>query len=116
MKKILIASLSAALAGPVFAGNFTAGGTTGAATTLTSTQCTLLSTDGARVNLSAGNLGSYDCNATSASIGVAIANTTGKFNIYSMSSAGGGVTTTTNGSAPTTSETDTQAAARSASS
>ena len=117
MKKILIASLSAVLAGPVFAagGNFTAGGTTGAATTVT-TNCALLSTDGARVNLSAANLGSYDCNTGTASIGVSIANTSGKFYIYSMSSAGGAVVTTTSAQAPTTTQTESQAVLRSASS
>lgn len=111
MKKIVIASLSAAVAGPVFAGGSWAAG----ANSVTTANCTLLST-AATVNLSTGNVGYYDCNSSSASIGVAVAATAGKNKVYSAGSAGGGITETTLSAAPTSSNAQTQAQAKAASS
>ncbi|HEY6896836.1 MAG TPA: hypothetical protein VI279_06210 [Rhodocyclaceae bacterium] len=109
MKKIVIASLSAAVAGSAFAGNdFTAGPATSTITygaSNSNTTCVLLNqTDSVRVNLSTGNIGAFDCNATSVSIGVGVANTTGKNKIYSASSSGGGVSEASQASTPAISD------------
>ena len=117
MKKILLASSLAALSSlpaghALAASQFSTGP---AVTAIASSACTLLAND-VNVNLSNGNIGSYDCNTTTASIGVAVASTTGKNNVYSLGSAGGGIGITTLSSAPTTGDTDTQATSKAASS
>ena len=57
--------------------------------------CTLLNTGSTlKVTLSAGNVGSISCDATTANIGVAMGNLNGKGNVYSIGSTGGGITVT----------------------
>lgn len=118
MKKILIASLILAAATPAFAAkvkNLTTSNTASSQTAVSTTECTLLSSD-VKINSSVANIGTVDCDTTSASIGVAVANTSGKNKVFSAGSAGGGITTTDLTATPTTGDTDTAAAARSASS
>ena len=117
MKKIVIASLAtAAMAGAAGSASaavtdFTAGAGT---TTITNANCGLFAAGTtAKVNLSASNIGSFDCNTTSGSVGVAITNTNGKFVIYSISSAGGALASSTY-TAAQTSTTNTQTLATSA--
>jgi hypothetical protein len=112
MKKILFASSLlaasgiAAAAGAAISATAVTGGASGA--------CPVLTADASvKITLSSGNVGYYDCNTTTASIGVAVASTTGKNKVFSVGSAGGSVTTTTTSSAPTT--TDCAGAATSAS-
>lgn len=117
MKKILLAtSLAALAAGPALAQTaFTTGPGVSTVTGGTGGNCPLLQAT-VTVNLSNGNIGAYDCNTNTASIGVGVASTTGKNKVYSLGSAGGGMTETTLSAAPTTSDAGTAATTKSASS
>jgi hypothetical protein len=97
MKKILFASSLLVASGISTAGTaFPAAGTA-----ITATDCALLSADASvKITLSTGNIGAYTCNATTASIGVAVASTTGKNKVFAVGSAGGAIITTTTTNAP----------------
>ena len=117
MKKIYIASLTL-LAGASLNAHAVSGTFASGLNSVASSACTLLST-GVNVNISAANLGNYDCNTTSGTIGVAVANTTGKFHVYSLGSNGGSLATDATGAitaAPTLSNTTSAATAAAASS
>ena len=114
MKKIILASaLAAAAITAHSAGSLTAGSNT--VTTTAATGCELI-TASVTITLSTSNIGYYDCNSSAASIGLAVGNTSGKNKVYSLGSAGGAITETTLSAAPTTSNAQTQAQAKSASS
>ena len=117
MKKIILASaLAAAAITAHSAGSLAAGSNAVVANTSGGAgNCELLSAN-VTITLSTSNIGYYDCNSTSASIGLAVGNTSGKNKVYSLGSAGGAITETTLSSAPTTSDMSTQATAKSASS
>lgn len=115
MKKILIASLIVFAATPAFAAkvkNLTSSTTASSQTAVSTTECTLLQ-EGVTINSSIANIGTVDCDTTTANIGVAVANTSGKNKVFSAGSAGGGITTDQLDAVPTTGDTDTAAAARS---
>jgi hypothetical protein len=118
MKKILIASLMCIASGSSFAAGKALA--EGATTTVNNTECTLLNADAAtnpvKITLSTANLGYVDCNATTGSIGVAVANTKGKNKVYSIGSAGGAPIATDTAAAPASGNVQTAAEARSASS
>ncbi len=111
MKKIILASSVVAAAGVSMHADATTIGTA----PIAQAACALLNSDASvKITLSTGNIGSYDCNTSTANIGVAVASTTGKNKVFSLSSSGGQITTGTTGtSAPTTA--DTEAAATTAS-
>lgn len=114
MKKILfVAALMMTGAVHAAGGNLAEG-----PNSVTDTNCTLLNTGASvKITLSTGNVGAYDCNTTSASIGVAVASKTGKNKVFSVGSAGGSITENPLGAAPTSgSDLTTYAEARSASS
>lgn len=118
MKKILIASLLIAAGSSAFAAttNKVLGAATspyGGSTQITSGDCPLLSAT-VTVVLSTGNIGNVSCNDTTANIGVAVGNMSGKGKIYSIGSSGGAVTTTD--AVPSAAGVATQADAKSASS
>jgi opacity protein-like surface antigen len=117
MKKIILASALAAVAITAHsAGSLTAGSNSVAANTSGGTgNCELLSAN-VTITLSTSNIGYYDCNSTSASIGLGIGNTSGKNKVYSLGSAGGAITETTLSAVPTTTNAQTQAQTKSASS
>lgn len=119
MKKVLIASLLVALSGSVFAASSGKALVAGANTVTSGagSNCELLSAD-VTVTLSTGNIGQVSCDDTTANIGVAVGNTSGKGKIFSIGSSGGAVTTTNTagGVAPTTTDMSSQATARAASS
>ncbi|HQR03991.1 MAG: hypothetical protein JSR19_05335 [Proteobacteria bacterium] len=124
MKKILIAAALATVVSGAFATEVAAitGQTNKSSTTVINSgaapsaagTCSLLSS-AVTINSSVANNGSIDCNDALANVGVAFANTSGKNNIYSASSAGGGITVTSTGSSvPTAGQLTTQSAAASA--
>ena len=88
MKKVLIAASLLAIGGAANASTITSGAD------ITSTDCALLAST-VKITMSTGNVGSYDCSATTANIGVAIGNTSGKFKVFSIGSNGGSLTTDT---------------------
>ncbi len=95
MKKIIVAS---AVLGSVLL----SGVAIAAATAITSggainaTACPALTADASvKITLSTSNSGAYECQSTGAAIGVAVGNTAGKGNVYSVGSGGGAITTTT---------------------
>ena len=94
MKKILIASLMLVAANAAFAAKanvaLAAGITPVTVAVCAAATGSLLQAD-VKVNLSAANIGNVSCDSTTATIGIAVASTTGKFNVYGASSAGGGV-------------------------
>lgn len=97
MKKIILASALVASAGMTYA----AGGALSAGSnSVTTSNCALLSGD-VKITLSTGNVGYYDCNTTSSSIGLAVSNSSGKNKVYSLGSAGGKIEETTTASAIT---------------
>lgn len=115
MKKIVIASLSVVAASSAFAaGGALTGGQANAVAAGTG-GCDLLQT-AVTINVSTANVGYYDCNTSSSSIGVAVGNTSGKNKVFSAGSSGGGITETTLSAAPTTSDAQTAAQGKSASS
>ena len=96
MKKIIFASSLLAISGVA-----AAAGTAISTAAITSGGCSLLSADASvKITLSTGNIGAYDCNTTTASIGVAVGSTTGKNKVFAVGSAGGAITTTTTAAAP----------------
>ena len=117
MKKIILASaLAAAAITAHSAGTLGAGSNAVTADTAGGAgKCELLSAN-VTVTLSTANVGYYDCNSTSASIGLAVGNTSAKNKVYSLGSAGGAITETTLSSAPTTSSVQSYAETKSASS
>lgn len=105
MKRLLLgASLVAlSLANPVIAA---VGANDIGATAIAQTDCPLLTSDAnVKITLSAGNIGSFMCDTSSANIGVAVGNTSGKNKIFSIGSAGGSVTVIPTRAAPTNSDT-----------
>ena len=73
-----------------------------AATPITQAECALLTSDASvNITLSKGNIGSYMCDSTSANIGIAIGNTSGKNKVFSLGTTGGSITETATRSAPT---------------
>lgn len=119
MKKILIASVLVALGGSAFAASNTAGFplAAGVATTVASGNgnCELLSAD-VKTTMSTGNLGHVSCDDSTANVGVAVGNTSGKGITYSIGSTGGGVTASTAGTIPTAAILKTAAEAKAAAS
>ena len=117
MKKIILASaLAAAALTAHSAGTLGAGANSvGANTSGGAGNCELLSS-AVSVTLSTSNVGYYDCNSTSASIGLAVGNTSGKNKVYSLGSAGGRIDEATLSAAPTTSSVQTYAETKAASS
>ncbi len=113
MKKILFATSLMAVVGTSAAA--TGGTLNSGANDVSTSACTLLAS-AVKITLSNGNVGGYDCSATSANIGVAVASTTGKNKIFSIGSSGGALSTTTTASAPDAAGCQTQAEAVSASS
>jgi hypothetical protein len=95
MKKFSVASVvvgSFLVSGLAFAAAtaITSGGT------INATACPALTSDASvKITLSTSNVGAYECQATGAAIGVAVGNSAGKGNVYSVGSGGGSVTTTT---------------------
>jgi hypothetical protein len=69
-----------------------------------------------KITLSTANIGNVSCDDATASLGVAVANTSGKNKVYSVGSAGGGLTETTTTATPSASDLSGAADARSASS
>ncbi len=90
MKKIILVSSLVAVSGMV---NAAGGNLTGGGNDVTTSNCALLSA-AVKVTLSTANVGAYDCNTTSSSIGLAVSNSSGKLKAYSIGSAGGAITTT----------------------
>ena len=115
MKKVLIASLCLAFGSTAFAATTNKALAAGSNTVDKATSCPLLSED-VKVTLSTGNIGNVSCDSTTANIGVAVGNTSGKGKIYSVGSNGGKITetATTGGAAPDATAVGTQADARSA--
>ncbi|MBL0075834.1 MAG: hypothetical protein IPP41_07830 [Rhodocyclaceae bacterium] len=111
MKKVLFAASLLAVGGMAHAA--AADITSGA--DITTGSCTLLASP-VKIVMSTGNIGSYDCVATTANIGVAIGNTSGKFKVFSIGSNGGALTTDTYASTVTTTQTQSAATARGSSS
>ena len=58
---------------------------------ISTTDCTLLAS-AVSITLSTGNIGAYNCNTTSSAIGMAVASTSGKNKVFSVSSEGGAIT------------------------
>ena len=116
MKKLFIASLLVAASSMAFAAN--TGDWAAGSNTVTDTDCTLLNAGSSlKVILSTSNVGSYNCDTTSANIGVAVANTSGKNIVFSMGSSGGGIIVTNTGTtAPSATNTATAAATAASSS
>ena len=88
MKKTLIVLASLALSSSVFAAGSNPNALNSGANPVTTTACPLLSA-AVTATLSAGNIGNVDCNDSTANIGVALSNTSGKFKTFSLSSNGG---------------------------
>ncbi len=114
MKKILIASLLVAMGGSAFAATTNTALVAGS-NTVASATCTLLSAD-VKVTLSTGNIGNVSCDSTTANIGAAVGNTSGKGITYSIGSSGGAITASTPGTIPTTTTVKDAADVKSASS
>ena len=94
MKKILIASLMLVAANTAFAAKTNiplAAGITAVTTGACAAATGSLMQQNVNINLSAANIGNVSCDSTTSTIGVAVSNTSGKFNVYAASSAGGGV-------------------------
>ncbi len=115
MKKIILASALAAAAVTAHSAGTLGAGANPVGTSTGAGNCELLSS-AVTVTLSTANVGYYDCNSTSASIGIAVGNSSGKNKVYSLGSAGGAITETTLSSAPTTSSVQSYATDKSASS
>jgi hypothetical protein len=81
-------------------------------TPISTTDCSLLQ-EGVTINSSIANIGTVDCDTTTANIGVAVANISGKNKVFSAGSVGGGVTADDLTAVPTQTDTNTAAAARS---
>lgn len=109
MKKVLIAASLLAVGGAASAAAITSG------SDIPTSSCALLASP-VKIVMSTGNIGSYDCNTTTANIGVAMGNTSGKFKVFSVGSNGGALSTDNYTQTVTTTETDARAAERSASS
>ena len=119
MKKLFIASIALACSCSAFAatGNTVLGPPNVTVAVANCSTGTAMISQAVKVNVSASNIGNVSCNDTTGSIGVAVANTAGKQNVYSMSSAGGSMTTTpTAPNAPVASDAVTAANSASASS
>ena len=100
MKKILFATSLLAAAGMAHAAAYGANAVT-SGTAITVADCGLLNTDASvKITLSTGNVAAYDCNSSTANIGVAVGNQTGKNKVFAIGSNGGSVTTYTTSSAP----------------
>jgi hypothetical protein len=121
MKKIILASTLIATGIAMHSVAYANGGSLAGATANSvgtgtgNNNCELLNA-AIKVSLSQGNLGYYDCNTTTASVGVAVASTTGRNMVYSLGSAGGAITTATTSSAPSTTNCQTAATTSSATS
>lgn len=102
MKKIIVAGLLSTLGSISFAASTPVPLVAGP-NTVSIAACTLLS-EPVTVTLSKANLGNVNCNDTTAAIGVAVANTSGKFKVFSLGSGGGQLTETTTTVAPVASD------------
>ena len=113
MKKILIASLMVAMGSAAYAANEDTALVAGA-NPIAVAGCSLLQ-NAVSINISAANIGNVDCDTTTANIGVAVANTSGKGKIFSIGSNGGALITTDSAApVPTAAETVTESQARAA--
>lgn len=114
MKKIILVS-GVVAAGAVGQANATTGGDF-STSAITTSECSLLNAGASvKVVLSTGNLGSYNCNSSTANIGVAVANTAGKNKVFYLGSAGGKLNEVTTASTPTLSNTQSYASSGSSS-
>ena len=113
MKKILLASILLAIGTSAFAASSPVALSAGSNTVATTGGCELLSAP-VTATLSASNIGNVSCDDTTANIGVAVSNTSGKFKIYSLSSAGGAIATFTGTAASDAAAVATKAASCSA--
>jgi hypothetical protein len=109
MKKIIIAASLLAIGGSANAAAITSGAD------IDSTACPLLASS-VKIVMSTGNIGAFACNTTTANIGVAMGNTSGKFKVFSVGSNGGALETATYSATVTTANAQTEADARGAAS
>ena len=114
MKKIILATAAIASIGSMVSGTAAAAAvslTPGGVTSVTSGSsgtCPLLA-ENITVKISTSNIGAFECNTTSANIGVAVASTVGKNKVYSLGSAGGKITETTTSTTPVQNDVNTAA-------
>ena len=103
LKKILFVSSLLIVSGSAQAAALSPGSLVAGANAISTSDCVLLASP-VSITLSTGNIGAYQCSALSANIGLAIASTSGKNKVFSISSAGGAITATEGRSSPTTSD------------
>ena len=109
LKKILFVSSLLIVSGSAQAAALSPGSLVAGANAISTSDCVLLASP-VSVTLSTGNIGAYQCSALSANIGLAVASTSGKNKVFSISSAGGAITATEGRSSPTTSDLELAAA------
>ena len=109
LKRILFVASLLLVAGTTQAAVVVSGGLVAGPNAISTTDCALLASP-VSVTLSTGNIGAYQCNALSANIVLAVASTSGKNKVFSVSSEGGAITAAEIRSSPTAADLELSAA------